>query len=466
MDNTQAALSNLGLLNKQFAEAGAPFNNFASANVQLAAQEQRARQLQMDQMARLQFEAQAAMERQQAQIQAHEGLTKWQGQQRHGDALEIAKLEIAARRDQEIAKQADEIRRDPDAKEVMGQLIASTPNTPEGNRKLVEEHAARFSDPKVKEKLSTDRAVILTKQIKNALANITDLTDNTPAAKQAAQKFLANPVVIDLLIKKGKLSPEAVQGLAQDPAKIGEKIKEASKNAALLWGQDRNVAAQLVGAWQGALAESGAVANPAALVNVDFLQSMMKNRDALFPQIRSEDSWKRISEAQGFGAKPINRIPPSTTGIEQPRANIVNPNITERNPFTPVQQSMPETLGSGLAQKLTPNLGNIGPIGGDQRTLAFHTQPLAQDPFTDLQIRKELLTDLRNRSAASSGGIMGIYQPQSKYTPHDQIRDEIALEGLVQQLYMPQSASQQFAPQEPAQVQGLISPQNPFAPRF
>jgi hypothetical protein len=462
MDPTQAALLNVGSLNQLFGQATQPFNNFVGQNLQHGLQLEQARQQQAMAMQRLQFENQLALQRQQQEDAARMGLQRAnalseyeraqlmeRGAQDRGITLE--KLRLEHEDNATIKKQADTIRQSPDARELIGGEISTIPDTPEGNRALIERYNNVFGSADNLEKVHTKQAVALTKQIRDSVGRLSSNVSGSPQSREAIQRFLADPTVSNVLAKKGKMSAQEIQKIAQsgDPSQISKLIDQVASEASLLYGTNRDVASQLLTAWNAAQLETKSQPTPDQLVNVDYLKSLMARRDALLGAgtIRSEGAWNQIADAAGFGKPPEAKLPPPppSAGISAAQ----RPIISNGNPFAPPPDTsskvglakMFEASPASIAEdSMVYQRGSIPDGQNPYRSLAFGPARYATDPHTEYELRSQILESTRKRNAFLQGLSQAVplvpnYQPD--YTAVDQVKDEDALKKFVAGLYSP-----------------------------
>lgn len=457
MNPQAAAFANLSALNNQFSNALSPFNNYAAANLQLAVSEQRRREEAANRVRQMQFAAQLENERMREadrindqNVGASNQFTLARDKAQSTDSLsrarEIAQMQFVMQNDALAKQQADEIRRNPDAKDVLGKRMSEFKDDREGNRALVAEFNNAMSDPSVAEKLDVTKAVAVTRQLKEAVSRLTPGMNNSPQAKQAIAEFLATPGVPEALLGDGEIDPRELAALQQNPAKVQQLIEEAASNSAF-FGTDEKMLTTLQSAWYQAAAKAGAAVSPEQQVNVDYIKSLMDRRNSILKsgRISSEDGWKQLTEAQGLSTP---RLPPSKV---PPPAAPNRPQIQARNNTNPFAAPAlpPEAEGKvgpakWLAQgaRFTPDRRNYArDVGNDSREFAFAPVPLATNPRDEFMVRKQALESNMLGSALKQGltsMIPGNFG--AGYSPHDAMRDEIAIEALVKSMYSPQIA--------------------------
>lgn len=448
-DSTSLALQNLGFLNKQFSDAVAPVNNFASQNLQLAVSQKRAEQEQQNRLEQLQFASRLEGERQASQNAAalHHAVVTGQISKDH--ALELQRLAFAHEDDRAIKTQADAIRSDPQAKRILAKEIEQLPDTPSGNRALVAAKTQKFADPKVASGLARDEAVTLTKQIKEATTQLTSTVVGSPQSRQTILNFLKTPGMADLLISKGKLSSQDIQAFVNggDVNKVATAIKDTAERATWFYGSNDKIASQMTTALAQAAADAGAVQSPDQLANMNLLGTLMKRRDDLLTggNLLPEDQ-TQVFQASGMAMPKATIIPKPTTTAQPQAEGAAAPNpLPNYNPFNTPSRDASKTgplvsAWNGLSNFRTAATGlERGLADPDPRAFAFdRSQRFAADPATEFAVRKTALDTFRQKQAVMSGitsAIPGIKTFQPTYDAFAQQKDEDALKQTVMGLY-------------------------------
>lgn len=494
-ESTNFALQNLGTLNKNFSDAFAPLNNYASQNLNLAVAKQRAQQEQANKVSLLQQQEDAENQRQANSLQAQYGIARMQEESTTNRGLAIAKFQAAHEDAISVKKQADVIRGNPQARRVPGLKIADFSDTPEGNTSLVSAFTKATSDPEVLQTMDVGEAKGLTGEIKNIIGRLNTNTPGSAQSKQAVLSFLGTPGVTDLLIKKGRLTPQEIQSIAAsgDSNKVIDAIQRTASAAYTPWGE-RDYLTQLIPAWNQAMATAGSQSSPSQMVDAGQLKALLDMRDTVLGRHNIYTA-QSLQDALGDLAPAPTKLPPPPTSTALQTSPITKASIASDNPFGQPPATPPSNqVGlAGLFSKFFPQdanapmskatqlvnqLKSANPSGDQRENLkaaAFYATRYASDPATEYAVRQKLLDSYLTNSQATEGFRAGIGMAASPnaYDASQNLKDEAALKNMVAGLY---TAPQQiqvppyngFMPQAPiGQPHPSVVPQiNPFPPQI
>lgn len=465
-DETGLALQNLAALNQNFAANFAPLNNYAAQNLQMALYKQHSDMEQANKIAQLQHVAESERQRQEASIRAQWGIARMQEEASKDHGIELAKFQAGHEDAVRIKAQADAVRANPQARRVLGGIIATLPDTPEGNAALMAAYTKTFSDPQTAQKLDTEEAKSLNNEVKTILGRLNTNTPGSAQSKQAVLAFLGTPGVSDLLIKKGKLSAQEIQAIAAsgDSSKVIDAIQKTASSAYTPWGE-RDYLTQLIPAWNSALATAGVQQTPGQMVDATSLKALLDLRDGIIKRgnIYTDSAMKDI-----FGEEAPQTMklppPPASAGLGA-AAPVRKAPESSSNPFTPPPAAPSDKTGiAALLQNfLTPNYPRVAAqsavVHNGNLGAAFTPSKLANDPYTEFELRRQMLDSERTMQARGAGitsALPFVKTFTPTYTAFHQDKDEARLRDLVEGLYS--------APKSPVLDFNLLNSVNPSSP--